>query len=195
MTDRYDEAWRAYAELDQTLHAPPHLEARVLRAVKQAQFATPSARRSAPLPWLVAAATMAIGVAMAMRGNTTAPAVAPLSARAHTAVLLPSTVNPVKPQLHPGLPRVTPATAVIPEDWLAREDEMRIILMLFDATPALRGEPLQLVRLRLPREALQGLGVALLEPDAGGMVDLDVLVGEDGLPRDIRKVRQLQEEQ
>ena len=52
---------------------------------------------------------------------------------------------------------------------------------------------LQIVRLRLPREALQVLGVVLVEPDAEGMVDVDVLVGEDGLARDIRQVSTGQE--
>ena len=190
MTDRYNEAWRAYAELDQTLHAPPHLEARVLTAVKHAQFSAPPERRSAPLPWLVAAATIAIGVAIAMRGNATPPAVAPLGARAHTAVLLPTAVAPVKPQLS----RVTPAASVTPGDWLAREDEVRIILMMFETTPSLPSEPLQLVRLRIPRDALPGLGVALFDPDTGGTVDVDVLVGEDGLPKNIRRIRLAQEE-
>jgi hypothetical protein len=54
-------------------------------------------------------------------------------------------------------------------------------------------ESLQLVRLRLPREVLQALGVVFLEPELQTVVDVDVLVGEDGLPRDIRQVRARQE--
>lgn len=189
MTDRFDQAWRAYAERERALHAPPHLEARVLTAVKHAQFSARPVLRLAPVAWLAAAATIAIGIAVAMRGSSRSPEL-PLPARAQTAILLPVPVAEVRPQPPAATPNVVNAS-----DWIAREDDMRIVLMMFAATPARRGEPLQLVRLRLPREALQGLGVALLEPEAGGMVDLDVLVGEDGLPRDIRKVRQLQEEQ
>jgi hypothetical protein len=184
-TDRFDEAWHAYAERERTMLAPAYLESRVLSAVKHARFAPPPARPSAHMAWLAAAATVVIGVAVAIRSGSDATTV-PLSARAHTDVLLPAPVAQVRPQLRTAAP-LTTANA---SDWIAREDELRIILMLFDATPALRGEPLQLVRLRLPREALQGLGVALLEPEAGGMVDVDVLVGEDGLPRDIRRIRQ-----
>ena len=62
-------------------------------------------------------------------------------------------------------------------------------------TPQLRAseatgpqEVFQLVRLRLPRQALATLGFLLVDPDGGGVVDVDVLVGEDGLPRHIRKV-------
>ena len=54
-------------------------------------------------------------------------------------------------------------------------------------------EALQVVRLRVPREALEPLGLVLFEPGAQGIVDVDLLVGEDGLPRDIRSVRTVQE--
>ena len=60
-------------------------------------------------------------------------------------------------------------------------------LLRFSPQPIGEAEALQIVRLRLPREALQALGVVLVEPDAEGMVDVDVLVGEDGLARDIRQ--------
>ena len=61
--------------------------------------------------------------------------------------------------------------------------------MVLDAMNTPQGESLQLVRLRIPREALQALGVPLFEPEARGLVDVDVLIGEDGLPRDVRRVR------
>ena len=185
-TNRFDEAWRAYAEHERGLQAPPHLEARVITAVKHARFTDMPVRRSRYLAWLAAAATIAVAVGVAMRGGTVEREVPPVTARRHSAVLLPAPVAQVRPRLQ----SARPIARVNASDWIAREDEMRIILMLFDATPALRGEPLQLVRLRLPREVLQSLGVALVEPEAGGMVDLDILVGEDGLPRDIRTVRQ-----
>jgi hypothetical protein len=57
------------------------------------------------------------------------------------------------------------------------------------AGPDVPADSLQLVRLRMPRTALQAFGVALIEPDATGLVDVDLVVGSDGLPRDIRRVR------
>ena len=36
---------------------------------------------------------------------------------------------------------------------------------------------------------LRALGIALIEPDASGLVDVDVLVADDGLPRDIRRIQ------
>jgi hypothetical protein len=56
------------------------------------------------------------------------------------------------------------------------------------SNPASSPEALQLVRLRLPRQALATLGLLLTDPESAGFVQVDVLVGEDGLPRNIRKV-------
>ena len=50
-------------------------------------------------------------------------------------------------------------------------------------------ESLQLVRVRMPRAALGTLGLALYDPEATGMVDVGIVVGDDGLPRDIRLIR------
>jgi hypothetical protein len=55
--------------------------------------------------------------------------------------------------------------------------------------PALDTESLQIVRVRMPRGALRAFGVALLDPDATSDVEVDVLVGDDGFPRSIQRVR------
>lgn len=62
-------------------------------------------------------------------------------------------------------------------------------LMTLAADPVRETESLQLVRIRMPRTELRALGIALIEPDASGLVDVDVLVADDGLPRDIRRIR------
>jgi len=59
------------------------------------------------------------------------------------------------------------------------------------ADPAFETESLQIVRLRVPRASLEVFGVALLEPEASVLVDVDVVVGDDGLPRDIRRIRRV----
>src|SRR5205807_1022258 len=51
------------------------------------------------------------------------------------------------------------------------------------------GDAVQLVTLRVPRSALASLGVPIFEPDAVGTVNVNVLIGEDGLARGIRIVR------
>ena len=47
--------------------------------------------------------------------------------------------------------------------------------------------PLTLMRVRMPRSAFSRLGVPISNPDGDGMVDVDVLVGEDGVARSIRR--------
>lgn len=54
--------------------------------------------------------------------------------------------------------------------------------------PALETETLELVRVRMPRLALQAVGVIVSGPNTDGFVEMDVVVGEDGLPRDVRRV-------
>jgi hypothetical protein len=52
---------------------------------------------------------------------------------------------------------------------------------LLDATTA------SVVRVRVPRSALATLGIALVEPDGTGQVDLEMIVGEDGVARAIQR--------
>jgi hypothetical protein len=40
----------------------------------------------------------------------------------------------------------------------------------------------------MPRQALATWGLILTDPEAAGVVQVDLLIGEDGVPRDIRKV-------
>jgi hypothetical protein len=46
---------------------------------------------------------------------------------------------------------------------------------------------LQVVRLRMPRTGLATLGVPLANPEAEGLVEVELLVGEDGVARAIRR--------
>lgn len=46
---------------------------------------------------------------------------------------------------------------------------------------------LQVVRLRMRRAGLASLGVPLANPDAEGLIEVEVLVGEDGVARSIRR--------
>jgi hypothetical protein len=55
--------------------------------------------------------------------------------------------------------------------------------------PASDAETVQLVRIRVPVGALLALGVTTTDPDASGVVDVDVTVGDDGLAREIRGIR------
>jgi hypothetical protein len=47
----------------------------------------------------------------------------------------------------------------------------------------------RIVRMRLPRSTLASLGVPVIDPGAAGTVDVELLIGVDGLARTIRMVR------
>jgi hypothetical protein len=64
--------------------------------------------------------------------------------------------------------------------------------MTLAVDPALETETLQLVRVRMPRRALAAVGFVVGGPDAEGFVEVDFVVGEDGLSRDVRRVALIQ---
>jgi hypothetical protein len=47
----------------------------------------------------------------------------------------------------------------------------------------------RVVRMRVPRATLASFGIAVIDPSAAGTVDVELLVGVDGLARTIRTVR------
>jgi hypothetical protein len=55
------------------------------------------------------------------------------------------------------------------------------------ADPILDATGASVVRVRVPRHALATLGFPVVEPDEGGSVDLEMLVGEDGVAYTIRR--------
>jgi hypothetical protein len=179
-----NESWRTFVDHDRSLTAPPYLEDRVLRAVAAGTLRRPRLRNRL-MAFAGAAAAMLIAIAGTQVSFRVPPP--PINARPLWIAARPAAV-----------PSRTAARRIpVPADKVRRDvppGEPPLILVMFDFVPAIAREPLQLVRLRVPREALQELGVPLLEPDATGMIDLDMLVGEDGLPRDIRRIRQGQED-
>ena len=50
-----------------------------------------------------------------------------------------------------------------------------------------RAGPLMLMRVRMTRREFSRLGVPISNPDGNGLVDVEVLVGEDGVARSIRR--------
>jgi hypothetical protein len=72
------------------------------------------------------------------------------------------------------------ATQRVPE----RSQDSRTLLLVGE--PILQGEPVRMVRMRVPAATLTGLGVRPVTGIPGEHVDLDVIVGEDGVARAIR---------
>ncbi len=187
-----DAAWRTYADQDRDLVPRQDLEQLVLaRCLAESAKGARGARGATALA-LASAASIALMALASQAWDAPEPAPPPLEARAMGAAEYPPSVTSQPGRLAVRPPRRDTAAELA--DAYVQHVELPAALMLFDAGPLQLREPLQMVRLRLPREALQALGLVLLEPDAGGVVDVDVLVGEDGLPRDIRQVRIGQEQ-
>ena len=58
--------------------------------------------------------------------------------------------------------------------------------LLLVGEPILQGEPVRMVRMRVPASTLTSLGVRPMAGTPGEHVDVDVIVGEDGVARAIR---------
>jgi hypothetical protein len=65
-----------------------------------------------------------------------------------------------------------------------RAEDGRTLLLVGE--PILQGEPVRVVRMRVPAATLTGLGVRFTGMDAAAQVDVDVIVGEDGVARAVR---------
>jgi hypothetical protein len=152
--------------------APPELEGRVLAAWEALRHPPrrghrPSQRR---LVWAVGAVASVLFLAFTLRS--------------HRAMPIPPT-----PASGAAL-SATRAGGDLPR-WPQRMPTADAVLTL-TTDPALETETLQLVRVRMPRLALQAVGVVVSGPNAEGFVEVDVVVGEDGLPRDVRRVALIQ---
>lgn len=193
----FDAAWQAFAREEARVAVPADLEARVLGRARRSTRADAAYRPRWRAPALAATAATMVLTAIAVFW--------PGSEREDLMTALPASMRPPHATL-----RAPVADRRPPIEWrgpLVRHEprprleavsravlaELPPPLLRFSPQPIGEAEVLQIVRLRLPREALQALGVALVEPDAEGMVDVDVLVGEDGLARDIRQVTTGQE--
>jgi hypothetical protein len=192
----FDAAWRAFADEDARLQSPPELEERVMAAIRQPGLTSrrrPS-RAGRALALAAAVVTAVTGALVAWQASHVLPS---LDGRARIAAFsaYPEAVGARRPQATlsgaasaKGAPRARARVARA-----VTRPPLPPALLTLGAVPLQDTEPLQLVRLRLPREVLQALGVVFLEPELQTVVDVDVLVGEDGLPRDIRQVRARQE--
>lgn len=189
--DRFNDMWQAFADADARVVPPADLERRVLTAVMNRPRTLPVSAARALATW---AASLAAVVAVSIAGawwltlpETVTPRPDPIATRAPD--------SPEPPRESTG---ALPAEAIVRARPAGRriatpQAAMPAVLMTLDWEPVRDGEALQLIRLRLSRDALQTLGIVLAEPGTAGSVDVDVLIGEDGLPRDIRKVRVIEE--
>src|SRR5262245_56411195 len=68
---------------------------------------------------------------------------------------------------------------------VSRETPPRGPVVRMVADPLVNGEPLELVRVRLPGSSLDALGITGGGHDLSSLIEVDVVVGTDGLPLEI----------
>jgi len=180
--DQVLQALRALAENDRASEAPPEVEARLLGA-----FHARQARRVRRQRRWVGVATLAAGFLIALLlwpDRTPKPGV--------------SAAQPVSQA--PEMAQAAPAAAVVSSIRRAPRKVARKIATVPQAhevvtdffplmNPAPSFERGQMLRVQLPAAAMQTVGLPVREDHLDDLVQADVLVGEEGMPRAIRFVR------
>jgi len=180
---------RALADEDGHAQVPPGVDAAVMRAW---DVLAPSAQRGRRAPRhiagpiamgsMVVAAGIVMVALMLMDGAPSEPnPPEPVAARVAER---PRVVNEVvsadsdRPAPRHRMPR-SRARGETP----ARRYDPGIVLV---TDPMVDADTISIVRVRMPRTAIATLGIPLVEPNDGRLVDLEMLVGEDGIARTIR---------
>jgi hypothetical protein len=173
------QALAALAENDREREAPPEVEERLLGALH--------ARRARRRSLWAGIATIAAGLMLALLlwpNRAPKPAVSAMQP-------VPQVLEAARPtrEVEP-IPRVArtprkaaPKIAAVPESHEVVTD----FFPLMNPAPSFgRG---QMLRVQLPAAAMQTVGLPVREEHLGDLVQADVLVGEEGMPRAIRFVR------
>jgi len=183
-----ERALRSLAANDRDVHVPPHVHA----AVMQTWDATMTSVRQPPprrRPWRMALVAGAAAAAVASTlivyrsGHDTRPQSVP------TTTVEPSLPIDKEMPRDPEEREATPPTRVRREPRVSRaanapRAHSGLVLV---ADPVVDASALSVVRVRMPRSTLARFGIPIADPEASGSVDLEVLVGEDGIARTIRR--------
>ena len=172
------QALGALAENDREKEAPPEVEARLLVAFRS--------RRRSRRRWVaMAAIAAALVIALLLWPNRTpkpvVSAVQPVSQAPETARPAPMAVANV----------VRAPRKVIGKVAAVGQSQPREVVTDFFPlmNPAPSFERGQMLRVQLPAAAMQTVGLPVREEHLNDLVQADVLVGEEGMPRAIRFVR------
>jgi hypothetical protein len=175
-------ALRELAAAERQVETPPHVETAIM-AAWDAAHAAPPARR-----FVHTAATIAAGITIvcaAALQHELAEGPLPLP-RSPVLASAPATLPPAAPvDQDERRSRRTPVTTTRPQPVA---DPARASLMLVGG-PIASNEIVRVVRMRVTRSALAELGITATRSTTTvptDMVDVDVLVGEDGVARGLR---------
>ena len=181
-----DDALGALAATDAGLSPPAYVKTAVLREWDQQQ-ARQSRRR--PLRrWFVwalvpAAAGVFFGVAWIPRGPsaTSEPVEAPVERAASVAAAAPDPPRASATEDGVATPAARPAAVPYRPRPVADAGYVIVPDPLVDPTT------LRVVRVRMSRMALATLGMPLVNPDADSLVEVEILVGDEGVAQSIRR--------
>jgi hypothetical protein len=193
-TDWIDAALENLAADDARVVVPSELEAAILRAW-DVQHAERRSRGSTRLrvalrsrrvaAWMLvptAAAASVLAIASLARNPARAPDRRPRAIVAADSV----DVFPVVSTALPEQSRVTrPAARQLTANTRPGSTESVYVIV---PEPFADTAALHVVRARMARTALATLGMPIVDPDADGLVDVAMLIGDDGVARSIRKV-------
>ena len=79
------------------------------------------------------------------------------------------------------------APAALPASGSTAQPSNALIQQELVLVPEMEPGPLMLMRVRMTRREFSRLGVPISNPQGDGLVDVEVLVGEDGVARSIRR--------
>jgi hypothetical protein len=178
---------RALADDELHLQAPSHVHAAVMQtwdAVRPFALHTRHGRKPPTTILAIGSLAAAVVAAVVMYRAPSQPSRAESDVaraeRPHVIPNLPRTDRETRAEVHGQRPRRARSRV---ETTATRDGPG----MVFVADPVLDATTTTIVRVRVPRTALVTLGVPLVEPDDRGLVDLEMLVGEDGVTRTIRR--------
>ena len=211
MSDRHewlDEALRLAAAEDARIIVPADVETRVMRGWDERQATGEVARGhgSRRAAWIAAAgvaAACAAGLVLLppageiqperQPGNVKSPAQREATGIPGAALDAPGAATPGTPVIEslPGAIAPTRVHASADGGTLRRETRSSVGLGTMDYVliPELPVDTasLQVVRVRMSRTAFASLGVPIENPDADGLMEVEMIVGDDGVARSIRR--------
>lgn len=173
--ERIVAALRALAHHDRELQAAPEMETRLIRGFRKRRARH---RRR----WIARAGAAAACLAAAFVTARPSPRVSP-------PVVLPGP-DTREVAASPGPAIAVTSKGIQPARVIRRPDRRETVTDFFpwmdSAVPFSRG---QLLRVELPAGVMRSVGLPVREDHLGDLVQADVLVGEEGLPRAIRFVK------
>jgi hypothetical protein len=192
-----DEALRALAVDDERVSVPARVHSEVLREWDQHQGLRKGRRahRRRGLAWVVVSAAAVVMLAVAVLQRQSVPLAEPEAAPTVSAVAVD--VPAITRAPDPVLEESRRATAVAsPIEVSARTRAVADGSAGYVIVPAPLVDPtaLHVVRARIARTALATLGMPIVDPNVDGLVEVEMLVGDDGVAQSIRYATRVNEQ-